>query len=154
MNCLGCESSDKDPTYIFQTDYWKVSLNPKQTYLGRSIITSKRHCESLSDLTREEWEDFRKLVKSLESGYKKAFGATLFNWDCLMNNAYQNKPPNPHVHWHLRPRYEKPVKLFNISFEDLDFGQQYGRSEESYTAPREIQEKIINLIKESLEESL
>lgn len=151
MNCPGCESSDKDPNFVFQTNYWKVFLNPKQTYLGRSIATLKRHCASLSDLTNEEWDDFVGLVKIIESAYKKALSATLFNWSCLMNDAYQNEPPNPHVHWHLRPRYENPVRLFGLTFEDLEFGHHYARPETSYTAPQDIQEKIIERLRESLE---
>jgi len=105
----------------------------------------------LSDLAGDEWDDFSKVVKTLESTYKEALGATLFNWGCLMNDAYQNKPPNPHVHWHLRPRYEKPIKLFGLTFEDLEFGHHYARPEISYTAPREIQEKIIGLLQKALE---
>ena len=151
MGCLGCKSSEKDSSFITQTLHWKVFLNPKQTYLGRSIITLKRHCGSLSDLTKQEWEDYIHLLKNLESAYKEVLGATLFNWSCLMNNAYQNKPPNPHVHWHLRPRYEKPIKLFGVTFEDTEFGNHYARgSERSYVAPEAIQQKIIALIQKSL----
>lgn len=150
MDCLGCKSSEKDPNYITETSHWKVFLNPEQTYLGRAIIALKRHCGSLSALTTQEWEDYIHLVKILESSYKKALGATLFNWSCLMNNAYQNKPPNPHVHWHLRPRYERSIKLFGVTFKDMEFGHHYARgSERSYTAPQDIQQKIITLIQKS-----
>ena len=151
MDCLGCKSSEKDPAYITRTSHWKVFLHPEQTYLGRSVITLKRHCGSLSAVTKEEWVDFIRLVKKIESSYKKALGATLFNWSCLMNNAYQDTPPNPHVHWHLRPRYRKSVRLFGTVFEDIEFGHHYASgSEKSYMAPEEIQQQIISLIQKFL----
>lgn len=153
MHCIGCESSEKDSNFITQTDYWKIFLNPKQTYLGRSIITLKRHCGELSLLKSEEWEDLYKLIKVVEPVYKKAFGAKLLNWSCLMNNAYQNNPPNPHVHWHLRPRYDKKVKFFGVVFKDLEFGHHYSRgNERSYHASVEIQQEIINKLQETLKE--
>jgi len=70
------------------------------------------------------------VVKKLEAVITKAFGAKMFNWSCLMNNAYQNDPPNPHVHWHLRPRYSKRVKFANRWFEDPDFAHHYNRDRE------------------------
>lgn len=85
----------------------------------------------MSDLTEDEWLDFAKLAKKMESGFKAVFGATMFNWACLMNNAYQEKDPKPHVHWHFRPRYQAPVEFSNMKFEDNEFGHHYARHTES-----------------------
>jgi len=38
-----------------------------------------------------------------------------------VNNAYQEENPHPEVHWHMRPRYAKPVEFAGQTFEDKEF---------------------------------
>jgi diadenosine tetraphosphate (Ap4A) HIT family hydrolase len=130
---------------IFETDYWNVFLSEDQTYLGRNVVELKRVCPSLSDLTNEEFADLHQVIKRYEAAVKKAFGATLCNWTCLMNHAYQQKPYTPHVHWHGRPRYEKPVEFAGLIFEDKEFGYHYERKT-NREVPEEVQDKIIEAI--------
>lgn len=139
----------KRKDFIFETKLWEVYLNPDQYYLGRSVVAAKREVPAMSDLTNEEWLDFADLVKKLESAFKKAFGATMFNWSCLMNGAYQNDPPNPHVHWHLMPRYKNPVEFAGQKFEDKEFGRHYARSTESPVSDI-VFNKIIDILRERL----
>lgn len=138
------------PNFIFQTEHWNVYLNPDQYYLGRSVVVAKRNVGSMSELKEDEWRDFAKLVKGFESAFKKAFGATMFNWTCLMNDAYKNNPPNPQVHWHFRPRYKNPVKFEGVKFEDKEFGNHYARGT-NFEVPEKIFLKIIEKIKENLQ---
>jgi len=150
MSCDICNFAKTDKNPILETKYWTVLLANDQAYLGRCYVTLKRHCGDLADLNENEWGDLYKLIHKLESSVKKAFGATLFNWTCLMNMAYQNKPYNPHVHWHFRPRYNQPVNFEEITFNDPEFGHHYAREHErSFEAPMEIQQKIIEKIKNS-----
>src|SRR5689334_22003391 len=107
---------------IFETKYWNIFLSEDQTYLGRIKVILKRISPSLPDLSDEEFSDFHKVIKLYEHAVIKAFGAVMCNWTCLMNNAYQNNPPNPHVHWHGRPRYNKPVQFADKTFIDPNFG--------------------------------
>lgn len=53
--------------------------------------------------------------------------ADVFNWMYFMNNVYQEENPNPHVHWHVRPRYKNPVLFDGQEFTDPDFGKNYDR---------------------------
>lgn len=117
----------KKVDYIMETPCWTVFLNPDQYYLGRSVVVAKRKVGDLADLTKDEWLDFANLVKNYEAALKKTFGATMFNWTCLMNDAYKNDPPVPQVHWHVRPRYIKPAVFEGIEFEDREFGHHYAR---------------------------
>jgi len=110
---------------IFESEYWKVDLSNDQLYLGRAYIICKTKRESLSELTDEEFSDLHIVIKKYESLLKKTFGATLFNWTCLMNHAYRGKPYTPKVHFHVRPRYEKEVPVGGILFKDLNFGDHY-----------------------------
>lgn len=140
----------KRKDFITETKYWEIYLNSDQYYLGRCVVACKREVPAMSELSDEEWQDFIKLVKKIESGFKKAFGATMFNWTCLMNSAYQEKDPHPWVHWHLRPRYAKPVKFAGLTFKDEEFGHHYARSTES-PVPSDIEKQIISKAKKVLE---
>lgn len=136
---------------IYETDRRQVFLFvADQTYLGRCVIALKRACPNLSEVTDEETLDFQNnVVKKLEGAISKAFGATLFNWSCLMNYAYRNIPPNPQVHWHLRPRYRETVNFGGESFPDTEFGSHYLRSTERGVSA-EMRDSIIRKIKSHL----
>jgi diadenosine tetraphosphate (Ap4A) HIT family hydrolase len=107
---------------IFQTSRWKVILVRDQLYLGRCVVLLNRPCGDLADLSKEEMLDFLKVVQKLQELLKRTFSAAMFNWSCLMNNAYQNNPPDPQVHWHFRARYRHPVEFNGQTFTDPNFG--------------------------------
>ncbi|MCC2630713.1 MAG: hypothetical protein K0S38_522 [Candidatus Paceibacter sp.] len=130
---------------IFDTEYWNVFLSDDQTYLGRIAVELKRVSPTLSDLTNEEFADLHNVIKQYEAAATKAFGAKMFNWTCLMNDAYKRTPPNPHVHWHARPRYDKPVEFVGETFVDPNFGEHYIRG-----TKREVSKVIQNKIIEAL----
>ena len=101
-------------------------LNGGQEFVGDCIISSKK--ESLSDLTNEEWVELGKIEKELERVCKKLFNATMFNFACLMNNAYRDNK-KPHVHFHFIPRYKKEFELFGKKYKDLHFGYNFWKWE-------------------------
>lgn len=136
-------------TLIYQTKFWKIDLSDNQYYLGRCYVSLKRQCPALSQLSKEEILDFLEIVKKLEPALKKAFGATMFNWTCLMSNAYKINPPNPHVHWHFMPRYNYKVEFEGLIFEDKEFAHHYDNNAKKQVS-EELMKKIIKRIKESL----
>jgi len=148
MVCENCEMLNKGEI-ILNTKYWQVALAPEQSYIGRCYVTLKRHAGDLADLSKDEILDFRNLVIKLENALKKAFNATMFNWACLMNNTYQEKKPEPHVHWHFKPRYREKVKFAGIIFEDPEFGHYCSR-ERNIEISEEIKKKIAEEIRENL----
>ena len=93
-----------------------------QEYPGYCIISSNK--QSLSDLSKEEWEELGILEKELERVCKKIFGATMFNFCCLMNNAYRDNE-KPHVHFHFVPRYKGYLNLFDKIYKDRHFGYNF-----------------------------
>ena len=93
-----------------------------QEFPGYCIISSKK--ENLSELTSEEWIEIGKLEKELERVIKKIFDATMFNFACLMNNAYRDNE-KPHVHFHFIPRYKNELKIFNKIYKDKHFGYNF-----------------------------
>lgn len=110
--------------YFFETKHWKIVLVRDQRYIGRLVIKTKQPRESLPDLTPEEQSDFFDLAKRLESIFKEKFGATMFNYSCLMNHAYRDEEA-PHVHFHFRPRYKNSVTILGQEFSDPNFGEHY-----------------------------
>ncbi|MEK7568726.1 MAG: HIT domain-containing protein [Patescibacteria group bacterium] len=136
---------------IFESKYWEVTLSGDQLYLGRSYVTCKTKRESLSELTDEEFSDLHTTIKKYEDLLKKTFKATLFNWACLMNHAYREKPYTPQVHFHVRPRYEKEVLVGGLVFKDHNFGDHYHLTETmANRVSEETFSEILNVLKSNL----
>jgi len=93
-----------------------------QDHPGYCIIGNNK--ESLSDLTSDDWIELGKIEKELERVCKKVLGATMFNFACLMNNAYRDNE-TPKVHYHFVPRYKNELKLFGKTYKDRHFGYNF-----------------------------
>lgn len=133
----------------YETKHWKVILGENQSYLAYSIIILKRDCGEVSLILDEEWEEFKQLTRILEKGIKNTFGARMFNWTCLMNDAYKNNNPKPQIHWHLRPRYNKNVEFAKLRFEDPEFSHHYNKFRKNFVSV-----DILKLIGEEINKNL
>lgn len=108
---------------LYDGKYWEVIFGSWcQEFVGYTIISNKK--ESLSELTAEEWIELGILEKELERVCKKLFNSTMFNFSCLMNNAYRDNE-KPHVHYHFVPRYNSPLYLFDKKYIDKHFGYNF-----------------------------
>lgn len=108
---------------LYKSKYWNIIfVDWCQEFIGDCIISSSK--EKLSDLTDEEWQELGKIEKELERITKKLFNATMFNFACLMNNAYKDNE-KPHVHFHFIPRYNNKINLFNKVYRDKHFGYNF-----------------------------
>lgn len=148
-NCEICTHLNDAAGSLLTTEYWNVVLAPDQGYLGRCYVTLREHKASLSDLSDEEWADYAAIVRKLEQAGRKAFDASLFNWACMMNNAYQEENASPHVHWHFRPRYRQPVVVNGVTFTDPQFGHHYDRDQRK-TVDADTFQEIIRRIRAAL----
>lgn len=146
-----CETCEVLPTNnpLIETEYWMATLAPDQGYLGRSYVTLKEHKPSLTVITMDEWQDFAGVVSRYENAVRGAYGADVFNWGCLMNNAFQQEPALPHVHWHVRPRYgsNQPVVVNGLEFSDPNFGHHYDREHKQLVNKQTLQAIGITLLK-------
>lgn len=127
MTCPICSWSydNVDYLFVYETTHWRIRLAPNQSLVGRCVIRLKRHTADLANLTMEEILEFLDVIKGLEDALRSAFDATMFNWSCYMNFAYQDTPPDPHVHWWAVPRFNHPVRIGDRTFEDPRFGTPY-----------------------------
>jgi diadenosine tetraphosphate (Ap4A) HIT family hydrolase len=90
---------------IKEYDYWYWLLRPEQITLGSSILITKECYFNYSDLTREHFLEFGKIVKEIE----KTLGNT-FNFDKM--NYLMLMMVDPSVHYHVIPRYEN-IRILN-----------------------------------------
>lgn len=93
-----------------------------QEFPGSCIISGTK--ERLSDMTSEEWIELGILEKELERVCKKVFNSTMYNFACLMNNAYRDEE-KPHVHFWFVPRYEKEISIVGKKYKDKHFGYNF-----------------------------
>ena len=108
---------------LYKSNNWEVVfVDWCQEFVGDCIISSKK--ENLSELTEQEWIELGKLEKELERISTKLFNATMFNFCCLMNNAYRDNE-KPHVHFHFIPRYKNQLNIFNKIYKDKHFGYNF-----------------------------
>lgn len=118
---------------VLKSSYWTAYVMDDQLYLGRLVVVlntpPNRRVEHLRDIPIVAHIDLLQIVSVLENSLIRAFNATMFNWCCLMNNAYQEAEPKPHVHWHFRPRYNRPVEFQGLTFQDPNFGHHYLRED-------------------------
>ena len=152
QNCDWCNLSEKDRKWLLiENASWTVYLADRQDYPGRCILILKRHCTCLSDLTTAEWADLKPLVDRLEHCFKETLVAEMCNWSCLLNDAYKNNSPCPHLHLHVRPRYKNPLYLNGKIFYDKEFGHHYDIHKETCISQAEETYRILyDLLKKAL----
>lgn len=136
---------------IYSTAYWDVILSHDQAYFGRLVIVCKADREMLGDIGADEQHDLFALFKKLEAFFKKEFNATMFNYSCLMNNAYRDGE-RARVHWHFRPRYKETITVLGEQFSDPNFGYHYAG--EAFGLRDAVSEDIRSHIKEKLAANL
>lgn len=132
VECEFCNLSVQDKKLtIYENSDWIAMLADQQDYIGRCIVICQTHCESLSNLNAEQWTSLKVIINSLEKMLKCELGATMFNWSCLMNDAYKSDYPKPHLHFHMRPRYAKSVTINGHEYKDDEFAHHYKNKKHS-----------------------
>jgi diadenosine tetraphosphate (Ap4A) HIT family hydrolase len=93
---------------------WVVLFRYRQVTIGSVIIMSKSDKTQLGDLSAKQWSEFAEVSHDVEAWLKEAFGAEKFNYLALMMK-------DPEVHFHVIPRYSKPVNFQDREFIDPDW---------------------------------
>ena len=86
-------------TLIREYEYWVVLLRPAQVTLGSLVLAAKGEATAFGDLPTEAHAELGKITKDIESVLKAAIGFQKINYLMLMM-------VDPHVHFHVLPRYE------------------------------------------------
>ncbi len=126
MPCEICELSDQTVSQVIDGAYWTAVVSPDQVNLGHCLVILKHHKPSISSLAAREVAEWHEIAKQLEDAIGAAFEPTLFDWTCLTVAEHSpGRNLNPHVFWHIIPRYEKAARFNGQTFLDPNFGHRY-----------------------------
>ena len=98
-------------TLLAEYDHWVVLLRPKQVTLGALVLACKDLATSFSHIDQEAFAELRTATGEIEEALGKAFDFDKINYLMLMM-------VDPHVHFHVIPRYSAAKTFEKVSFVD------------------------------------
>ena len=141
-NCIFCTTKNNtDSTTIAQFGQWTLRLNPYQFLPGNCVLVYNPHIEGLTNLPEKELLEAFRLFKKIETALEKSLDVDRFNYLQTNNNV-------THLHFHIIPRYAKPITFEGETFIDENFKSM--PKESGRTLPPEIMKKLITLIQKNL----
>ena len=84
---------------IHESEHWVVLLRPTQVTLGSLILASKSDATAFGDLPPGAHSELAAITKSIEATLLAEVGYQKINYLMLMM-------VDPHVHFHVLPRYD------------------------------------------------
>jgi diadenosine tetraphosphate (Ap4A) HIT family hydrolase len=98
-------------TLLKELQYWCILMRPAQVTMGALILGSKSEAHSLAELPSAAFAEMHACTKFIESGLRAFRPFDKINYLALMM-------VDPHVHFHILPRYAKPQELSGFTFTD------------------------------------
>lgn len=86
-------------TLIAEYEYWVVLLRPAQPVLGALVLAAKSDATAFGDLPAEAHAELKVVTTAIEAALTQAVGYAKINYLMLMM-------VDPHVHFHVLPRYD------------------------------------------------
>lgn len=101
-------------TLIGEMESWAVMLRPAQVTLGSLILACREDATSLGAVSPEASQEFAVICKRVESLLATQFAPDKLNFMALMMI-------DPHVHFHIVPRYETARQFLGKTLVDRDW---------------------------------
>ena len=98
-------------TLIREYPDWVVLLRPRQATLGALVVACKDDVLRLSDVPLDAFAALKQVAVDVETTLRAEF-------DCQRINYLMLMMVDPHVHWHVLPRYHSPRTFAGITFPD------------------------------------
>ena len=98
-------------TLIADYKHWCVLLRPAQITLGSLVLAAKGEERAFSELPPQSFAELRTVVNAIESGLKAFKPYDKINYLMLMM-------VDPHVHFHVVPRYARSQSFGGADFPD------------------------------------
>jgi len=98
-------------TLIADYVHWVVLLRPQQVTLGSLILACKEPTTAFSEIGSGAFEELGRAVDDIETCLRDAFAYDKINYLMLMM-------VDPHVHFHVLPRYSEPRSFAGMAFGD------------------------------------
>lgn len=86
-------------TRVGETAHWVILLRPAQVTLGSLVVAAKSEVTAFGNLSPEYHADLSVVTRRAEAMLARAVDFQRINWMMLMM-------VDPHVHFHVLPRYE------------------------------------------------
>lgn len=96
---------------IAEYQHWLVLLRPNQTTLGSLALVSTSQVKRASLVPADAYAELASIKTEIESTLAEVFGAEKFNYLMLMM-------VDPHVHYHIIPRYSQTATFCGRLFPD------------------------------------
>ena len=98
-------------TLIAEFDHWLVLLRPAQPTLGSLVLAAKSDATAFAGLPGEAHAELKRVTGAIEAALARFTGYARLNYLMLMM-------VDPHVHFHVVPRYEGPREWAGLAFPD------------------------------------
>ena len=98
-------------TLVAEYDHWVVLLRPAQPTLGSLILAANSEATAFADLDAAAFAELRTVIGDIETALAEAVGYTKINYLMLMM-------VDPHVHFHVLPRYEGERSACGVAVPD------------------------------------
>lgn len=103
-------------TLVAQYEHWLVLLRPAQPTLGSLVLAAKGDATAFGDLPPGAHAELARVCADIEAALRQAVGYEKLNYLMLMM-------VDPHVHFHVIPRYEGDRGAQGLSIPDRAWPQ-------------------------------
>ena len=98
-------------TVVQEYKNWCILLRPEQVTLGSMILICKDDVNKFSNISHDAFQEYPFIIKVIENTLFDLFAYNKINYLMLMM-------VDPNVHFHIIPRYSKPISFKGIVFND------------------------------------
>ena len=99
-------------TLVCEFEHWLVLARPAQPTLGSLVLAAKSDATAFGDLPGAAHAELKQVTAAIEAALAKAVGYARLNYLMLMM-------VDPHVHFHVIPRYEGAREWGGREFVDV-----------------------------------
>ncbi|TPW29940.1 HIT family protein [Pararhizobium mangrovi] len=96
---------------VAETEFWSIQLRAKQPTLGSLVLICKEEALAFSEIGEAAHADMRNAITGIEAMLKAFVAYERINYLMLMM-------VDPHVHFHVLPRYEGERTHAGVAFPD------------------------------------
>ncbi|MEA3018444.1 MAG: hypothetical protein QOI38_3166 [Sphingomonadales bacterium] len=119
-------------TLVAEYRHWLVLLRPQQPTLASLVLAARGDFTSFSALPAEAFAELHRAVADIEAALAGAVGYAKINYLMLMM-------VDPHVHWHVIPRYEGVREAQGVTVADKGWPRLPQLAEAVALEPRQIE---------------
>ena len=98
-------------TLVAEYDHWLVLLRPAQPTLGSLVLAAKSEATAFAGLPGEAFAELARATAEIEATLRSALRYARINYLMLMM-------VDPHVHFHVLPRYEGERQARGVTIAD------------------------------------